>query len=178
MFQNWIKNGDDINENVFDERGNANSFARRRRVLLAVFIGYSNSQNNFDKIRNGFKRNIGTNLASDCTSSHIQNLCKESITDSTIKKAATDFLHKPNFHQNLRNEILFGLTPTTLKACVDQRQTINDVANTMLSGGFLRQHGLKSLATIIAFEAIIKEQVIFACKTENITSFFKSGPLY
>ena len=102
-------------------------------------------------------------------------LTQESNTDS--KKAATDFLHKPNFHQNLRNEILFGLTPTTLKACVDQRQAINDVANTMLSGGFLREHGLKSLATILAFEAIIKKEVIFKCKTENITSFFQSGRL-
>ena len=105
----------------------------------------------------------------------INNLYQESITDSTIKQAVTDFLQKGNFHQNLRNEILFGLTPTTLKACKDQQQTINYVTNTMLFGSFLRQHGLKSLATINAFEAIISEEVNFKCKTESIASFYQSG---
>ena len=103
------------------------------------------------------------------------NPYKESVTDPTIKQAVTKFLHEGNFHQNLRNEILFGLTPTTLKACKEQIQTLNYVVNVMQCGGFLHDNGLKSLATIIAFENIIEEEVTFKSKAENITSFFQSG---
>ena len=74
----------------------------------------------------------------------MQNLCQESI-DLAVKKAATDFLWKPNFHQNLRNEILFGLTPATLKACEEQKQKINYVINVMELGGFLYDHGFKGV---------------------------------
>ena len=90
-----------------------------------------------------------------------------------MKQAADAFLKKPNFHRKLRNEILFGLVPTTLRNNSVQTQSINYVRSLMLYGGFLR-HGIKSLASVIKFGEFINEDLDFKCHQEKIDEFFFS----
>ena len=99
----------------------------------------------------------------------------ESITDPTVKKAVTEFLREPNFHQNFRLEILFGLAPKTLEPSGNQQHALRYVNDMMLYSGFLRDRGLKSLATIIAFEKITDTQLGFKSHVVKISDFFKTG---
>ena len=57
-----------------------------------------------------------------------------------------DFLRKTNFHQTFRNEILFAISPRTLKSGLPQRNGVLGVMYSLLYGGFLRNEGFENLA--------------------------------
>ena len=100
---------------------------------------------------------------------------KESITDVTIKNAALRFLKKKTFHQTLRNEILFAISPRTLESGEAQRNGVLSVMKSLLFGGFLRDQGLKQLGTMIELVKIIGHDWIFTFESSPIDAFCVSG---
>ena len=97
------------------------------------------------------------------------------MSDPVTKKTAFQFLKKTDFHQNLRLEILFGLIPKTFEPSDDQRHSVGEMTIMMMHGGFLRNQGVKSLATIRAFETILNTPLDFKYCQLTITEFFNKG---
>ena len=84
------------------------------------------------------------------------------------KAVAMKFLYKERFHQNLRNEILFGLLPKSLEKGADQTISIPHMLNTLKFRGLLRkERGLERLPTIRRFMKLI-----------NINSNFPPSQFY
>ena len=114
---------------------------------------------------------------------------KESIQNDTIRKQAIDFLSRKNefkklksFHHTLRYEILYGLIPRSCEEDSNdelrknQRAALNEVFELLTKTGFLRnQQGLNQLGTIIKFSTIIKEQLRFESKYNEIMNFCNLG---
>ena len=103
---------------------------------------------------------------------------KETLTDP-IKKAAKKFLKKKDFHQTLRNEILFAIAPRTLKSGVEQRNGVLGVMYSLQYGGFLRDEGFKQLGTMIEMSKIIGQELKFNFRTHSpIDTFCQSGKFF
>ena len=100
---------------------------------------------------------------------------KVTIIDPAKRKAAISFLKKKNFHQTLRNEILFAIAPRTLTSGVVQQNSVLGVMNSLLRGGFLRDEGFKQLGTIIELIKIIGFDLKFALKSSRIGVFSQTG---
>ena len=86
-----------------------------------------------------------------------------------------EFLMRKNFHQILRNEILFTLAPRTLKSGVVQRNGVLGVMNSLRFGGFLRNEGFKQLGTMIEMSKVCNEELRFNFKACGINTFCQSG---
>ena len=86
-----------------------------------------------------------------------------------------EFLMRKNFHQILRNEILFTIAPRTLKSGVVQRNDVLGVMNSLRFGGFLRNEGFKQLGTMIEMSQVSGEQLQFSFKASTIDAFCQSG---
>ena len=68
-----------------------------------------------------------------------------------------EFLLEKHFHQNFRNEILFGLLPKSLQKGVDQTNSIPHLIDTLQYRGLLRkERGLEGLPTVRKFLELIK----------------------
>ena len=92
-----------------------------------------------------------------------------------LRERALTFLKKKDFHQTLRNEILFTVAPKTLKSGIEQRNAILGVVQTLRFGGFLRDQGFKQLGTMIKLANIIRQELNFDLKVELIDDFCQSG---
>ena len=74
-----------------------------------------------------------------------------------------EYLTRPDFHQVLRNEILWGLIPKTLVAGLNaeyQHHNMDMAMKTLECEGFLRGIGMLQLETIQKFFEIIKEKPV------------------
>ena len=100
---------------------------------------------------------------------------KESITDLTVRKAALNFLKKKNFHQILRNEILFTVAPRTLKSNTTQTNRVLGVMKSLRFGGFLRDEGFKQLGTIVQLIKIIGHELQLTLNDSTVDAFCQSG---
>ena len=81
---------------------------------------------------------------------------KDSLSDQ-LKVITMDFLRKERFHQNFRNEILFGLFPKSLQKGADQTNSIPHLIDTLQYRGYLRkERGLEKLPTIRRLMNILK----------------------
>ena len=68
-----------------------------------------------------------------------------------------DFLNRSDFHQTLRNEILFGLIPKSLNKGDDQRNGIEHLMDKLEFRGLIKQdQGIVQLQTVLNFLEIIK----------------------
>ena len=85
------------------------------------------------------------------------------------------FLKKKDFHQKLRNEILFAVAPRTLKSDTVQQNSVMSVMKSLLFGGFLRDEGFKQLGTIIELVKIIGHDLKFKLRDNSIDAFCQSG---
>lgn len=97
------------------------------------------------------------------------------MADPIIKKAALKFLKKPNFHQTLRNEILFGVAPRTLKSDAAQKNGVYSVMSSLRYGGFLRDEGFKQLGTLVEMMKIFKSELNFNFEKPTVDQFCQSG---
>ena len=102
-------------------------------------------------------------------------MTKDSLTDPTLKQATLAFSKKKNFHQILRNEILFSVAPRTLQSSVEQRNAVFAVINSLGFGGFLRNEGFKQLGTMIEMSKVCNEELRFNFKASGIDTFCRSG---
>lgn len=89
-----------------------------------------------------------------------------------------NFLKKKNFHQILRNEILFAIAPRTLKSCSAQRNGVYSVMSSLRFRGFLRDEGFKLLGTMMEMTKIIGKELQFTFKMTRVDEFCRSGKLY
>ena len=85
------------------------------------------------------------------------------------------FLKKKDFHQKLRNEILFAVAPRTLKSDTVQQSSVMGVMKSLLFGGFLRDEGFKQLGTITELAKIIGHDLKFKLRDNSIDAFCQSG---
>ena len=85
------------------------------------------------------------------------------------------FLKKKDFHQKLRNEILFAVAPRTLKSDTVQQNSVMRVMKSLLFGGFLRDEGFKQLGTMIKLRHILGQDLKFTFKMTSIDAFCHSG---
>ena len=86
-------------------------------------------------------------------------------------------MRKTNFHQTLRNEILFAVSPRTLKSGLTQRNGVLGVMYSLLYGGFLRDEGFKQLGTMIEMRNVCGEKLHFGFKASTIDAFCQSRKL-
>ena len=86
-----------------------------------------------------------------------------------------DFLKKKDFHQTLRNEILYGVAPRTLQSSVEQTNVVFGVMNSLRFGGFLRNEGFKQLGTMIEMSKVCNEELRFNFNACRIDTFCRSG---
>lgn len=109
------------------------------------------------------------------------NVCE--ITKKSFKgtdKMVQEFLRKKNFHQNLRQEILFGLLPRTLKAnTVQERRSQNaalfDLVQRLSYRSILWDEGIKQLGTIIEFDKLTDKSWTFKWRVPKIKKFIDHG---
>ena len=107
---------------------------------------------------------------------------KDSLSDTTIRTEANDFLSRKNkyenkrsFHHTLRHEILFALAPQTFESGNFQRAELKEIAMLLTKKRFLHDQGLSQLGTIIEFCKIIKQNVYFDFNFIKLEEFFNKG---
>ena len=89
-----------------------------------------------------------------------------------------EYLKRKDFHQVLRNEILWGLIPKTLVAKSNpeyQQHTVPMAMKTLECRSFLRGPGILQLETIQKYFNIIKEEPEFKARKENVKDFCREG---
>ena len=170
-FEHWIKNGDHTNSRANSGSEHVDSFTRQWRVLLVIRAHFFHSSYTTDQIRNvGFTFVLFIMLMYVLKPNQ-----KESLSDPAIKQVTLDFLKKKTFHQILRNEILFAVSPRTLESGLTQRNGVLGVMYSLLYDGFLRNEGFKQLGTMIEMSKISGEQLQFSFKANKIDAFCQSG---
>ena len=143
--------------------------------MLVVRAHYFNTPHTVGQIRNmGFTFYTSFYSYFYMSSNPIQ---LETLKDPSCRPATLAFLKKKTFHQTLRNEILFAVAPQSLKSCVEQRENVLKVMDSLVCGGFLRDEGFKMLGTMIEMTKVSDEDLIFSLISCTIDQFCQSGKL-
>ena len=94
-----------------------------------------------------------------------------------MKDTANQFIQEKRFHQNLRNEILFGLLPKSLLKGADQTNSVSHLIDTLQYRGYLRrERGLERLPTIRKFMKLIgtnQSSPLYEVHTMRMDDFVK-----
>ena len=98
------------------------------------------------------------------------------MNNDVIKKRAIEYLKKKNFHQLLRSEILFQLTPKTMAPGPSQKYVLQELCDVLIGSGFLRGQGFRELGTVKKLESILEEELTLQYSGfVNIQSFLQSS---
>ena len=91
------------------------------------------------------------------------------VHDQSSKTTAEKFITEKNFHQILRNEIVFGLIPKSLTPNADQTHPLLHLMVSLKETSLLwNVQGMLRLPTVCKFFEIIKENPKFKFKKKSI----------